>query len=116
MKYLLLSIGASILAVGVAYLLFLAVSLLRVRLADRKFRKTLKETPWKPYVRPRGFDSDQSKHERMSIGVERVTEDGLILNRVEMYSLDINDTQAQLQAEGEAIARATSYNSNKVGM
>lgn len=79
---------------------------------NRKIRKDFRETPWKHYSRP-----SESGDQFWAVGVERVTEDGLVLNRVEMYLFPAPQNSDEVRnAEGHAISNAVQYNDSRVGM
>lgn len=59
--------------------------------------------PWKRYSRV-------TKSGEMSVGVERVSKDGRVLDSVQLELLDPDDLEAQLDAEARALIRASLYN------
>lgn len=67
--------------------------------------------PWTTYSRP------DPAMAAWLVGVERVTADGRVLNRSEMYRLPPDHlTSDRLDAEGRAIVWAAQCNESRVGM
>lgn len=82
------------------------------RRAAARARRDATGTPWAHYSRP-DLDGDA---QFWVVGVERVTEDGRVLNRVEINRMSHDNLTARYDAEAQAISRAVEYNAAKAGM
>lgn len=85
--------------------------ILSARQAKAKQRRDVTTTPWVHYSRPH-----LPNPLFWEVGVERVTSDGLVLNRVEIKKIDHNDLTERFDLEAQAINRAVEYNAAKAGM
>ncbi len=84
---------------------------LAARRAAARARRDVTTTLWTHYSRPH-----LPNPMFWEVGVERVTEDGLVLNRVEIRKIDHNDLTERYDLEAQAINRAVEYNAAKAGM
>lgn len=76
-------------------------------------QKREREVPWTHYCR---IQRPPGKPVVFEIGVERVTDDGRVLNRTEIRTVPIDDELERLVAENEAELRAKAWNDSKVGI
>lgn len=109
------TIAIILLVVGVLVVLSVIIYLLTGWISARgrqRARVKANTTPWESYSR---YDPASDK---WVIGVERVTDEGLVLNRVGMqeFSPDMGDSVEVNQAELEAMVRAATYNRNRTGI
>jgi hypothetical protein len=82
----------------------------RLRAVNRR-EEERRATPWSHYSRP-----DLTSVDQWEVGIERVADDGAVLNRVELTRLSADDMEGRLNAEGRAITRALDYNEARAGM
>jgi hypothetical protein len=80
------------------------------RRRDRREREAMRETPWRVFSEP------TSERGQRRIGVERRTDDGVLLDRDTVNDVIVSekDAIAKLDAQGDAMSRATEYNQEGV--
>lgn len=104
-----LTLMAAVMCVLAICLLFLDAYAQR---RQRRRRAALRLVPWTVFSEP------TEEPGKRRIGVRRVTEDGVVLNRDKANDVVVNedDAIAKLDAQGDALSRAAEYNEDQVWM
>lgn len=104
------------LTLAVAVMCILAVALLILdvytQARQRRQKEALRKVPWTTFTEP------TDERGRRRVGVRRVAPDGTVLARDKANDVIVNedDAIAKLDAQGDALNRATQYNEDQVWM